>query len=52
MTTPSSLSFPRARLALDCVTIADDMCEEKGMHDILEAMLDAVELNSIQHDEA
>jgi len=30
----------------DCVTIADDMCEEKGMHDMLEAMLDAVELCS------
>ena len=33
----------------DCVTIADDMCEEKGMHDMLEAMLDAVELNNLQH---
>merc|ERR1712070_790647 len=33
----------------DCVTIADDMCEEKGMHDMLEAMLDAVELNLLQH---
>eukprot|EP00457_Paulinella_chromatophora_P000221 gb/GEZN01000221.1/.p1 GENE.gb/GEZN01000221.1/~~gb/GEZN01000221.1/.p1 ORF type:complete len:1802 (+),score=284.99 gb/GEZN01000221.1/:73-5478(+) len=32
----------------DCVTIADDMCEEKGMHDMLEATLDAVELNSIE----
>ena len=29
----------------DCVTIADDMCEEKGMHDMLEAMLEAVELS-------
>jgi hypothetical protein len=25
------------------------MCEEKGMHDMLEAMLDAVEVNSIDH---
>ena len=35
----------------NCVTIADDMCEDgKGMNDMLEAMLDAVE--TIKADEA
>lgn len=32
----------------DSVTLADDMAEEKGMNDMLEAMLDAVEMTRIE----
>lgn len=32
----------------DCVTMADDMCEENGMHDMFDAMLDAVELAGLE----